>query len=240
MRKIKPIYEKNELEKIVAASKSYAEILRRAGLCETGGNYKTVQKYIAHWKIGIEHFSTASERAKKYLNKQPRPLENVLTENSFYNRTNLKSRLYKSGLKKPICEMCGQDENWRGKKMSLILDHKNGVRNDNRLKNLRIVCPNCNATLETHCGKQAKNKCAGCARLKFLKRKYCSMECYRKNGTQRLMPKTRKVERPSFKVLITEVQKIGFLAAGRKYGVSDNAIRKWIRAYKKYGEDERT
>lgn len=56
-------------------------------------------------------------------------------------------------MKQPICEKCGQDENWYGEHMSLILDHINGVNDDHRLENLRIVCPNCNATLPTHCGK---------------------------------------------------------------------------------------
>ena len=69
----------------------------------------------------------------------------------------LKKRLYIEGLKKRECELCGQGEEWKGKKMSLILDHINGVHDDNRLINLRIVCPNCNATLETHAGKN-KNK----------------------------------------------------------------------------------
>jgi len=59
--------------------------------------------------------------------------------------------LYQEKLKNKVCELCGQDENWNGKKMSLILDHINGINNDNRLENLRIVCPNCNATLDTHC-----------------------------------------------------------------------------------------
>ena len=44
------------------------------------------------------------------------------------------------------------------KKISLILDHINGVHNDNRITNLRFVCPNCNATLDTHCGKNKKHE----------------------------------------------------------------------------------
>ena len=63
----------------------------------------------------------------------------------------MKNRLYDEGLKERKCELCGQDENWYGKKMSLILDHINGVNNDSRIENLRILCPNCNATLPTHC-----------------------------------------------------------------------------------------
>lgn len=229
-------YTKQELEKAIEDSKSYAEVLRKIGLCQTGNNHQTIKKYTNLWNLNVEHFSTKSERAKLYLNNPPKPLESILTKNSSYNRTNLKKRLYEAGLKKPICELCGQNENWRGKQIALILDHKNGIRDDNRLRNLRIVCPNCNATLETHCGKQSKNKCLACPKQKSLKRKYCSMECYRKHGTQRLMLKTRRVERPDYRTLLAETQKLGFLAAGRKYGVSDNAIRKWIRVYQKYGE----
>jgi len=82
-----------------------------------------------------------------------------LIENSEYRHTsNLKERLYKEGLKKRECELCGQGEEWRGKKMSLILDHINGTNNDNRIKNLRIACPNCNATLDTHCGKNKNSR----------------------------------------------------------------------------------
>jgi HNH endonuclease len=40
--------------------------------------------------------------------------------------------------------------------MALILDHINGVRDDNRLENLRIVCPHCAATFETHCGRKTR------------------------------------------------------------------------------------
>ena len=82
------------------------------------------------------------------------PLEQILVDGSTYNRGKLKQRLYDEGLKQRRCEMCGQGEEWRGQPMSLILDHINGYPTDNRLENLRIVCPNCAATLETHCGRK--------------------------------------------------------------------------------------
>ena len=74
-----------------------------------------------------------------------------MIENSTFGTTHLKERLYNEGIKERKCELCGQGEYWQGKKMSLILDHINGVHNDHRLDNLRVLCPNCNATLDTHC-----------------------------------------------------------------------------------------
>jgi hypothetical protein len=223
-------YEKEKLEKLVSESNSYSEVTKKLGLEPYYGNRQTVKKYITKYDINTSHFGNYSSRKGfKQLS-----LDEILIKNSVYNNnTHLKNRLYKNGLKEKKCEMCGQGEEWMGKKMSLILDHINGINNDNRIENLRIVCPNCNATLPTHGGKNAKLKpiknkldkdICECGKEKSVKSAVCK-ECSKL--------KQRKIGRPPYNQLIKEISELGYCGTGRKYGVSDNAIRKWVKNYKK-------
>lgn len=154
---MKASYDVNIITEHVKNSKNLSEILNKLNLRCAGGNFITIQKYIKLYNLDISHFETSIEknnRAKRKYDKNP---ELLLCENSQASRGCVKRYLYKNNLKRHICELCGQDENWKGKTISLILDHKNGIYNDHRIENLQIVCPNCNATLDTHCGKN-KNK----------------------------------------------------------------------------------
>ena len=190
---------------------------------------------MAEWGIDTSHFDPDLARLRG-LRRSPRPLTEVLVENSNYNRGNLKQRLYNEGFKDRRCEMCGQGEDWKGSRIALILDHINGVRDDNRLENLQIVCPNCAATLPTHCGRGLRKPripvpCELCGKeyvRRHSRQRYCSRECGQRGGKR-----NRRAERPPYEQLLAEIETGGYCAVGRKYGVTDNAIRKWVRAYER-------
>jgi hypothetical protein len=77
---------------------------------------------------------------------QPRPngvpIEELLAGSPSLRR--MRKRLLHAGLIKNECSGCGLRE-WRGVLLRLRLEYVNNVRNDNRLENLRLVCPNCKA-----------------------------------------------------------------------------------------------
>jgi HNH endonuclease len=234
-------YTEAEARTAIEQSRSWSEALRRLGYRPAGGNPATLKKYAARWCISTEHFDPyASQRGRPNPNRTP--IEEILVENSTYTRSHLKQRLYNEGLKEPRCEFCGQNEHWRGMTMAMILDHINGIHDDNRLENLRVLCPNCAATLATHCGRKNSSpmpergcvRCGKSFRPRYRTHRYCSPECgTRWDRRGKPLPGGRKAIRPPRGELLREIDELGYLAVGRKYGVSDNAIRKWIREYER-------
>ena len=75
--------------------------------------------------------------------------EDILKENCKHQRTVLRRYIIKNNLIPYKCAICGCTE-WQGKTLSLELDHINGINNDNRLENLRFLCPNCHSQTSTY------------------------------------------------------------------------------------------
>lgn len=157
-------YTKEMLLKATQGAQCYSDVLRNLGVNPQAGNFRQLKKNLHYFNINVEHFLTSGQltsirqNTEAYRNKFiKKPVEDYLFKGSGIRSATLKEKLYEAGLKKPVCEMCGQKNEWHGKNLIMILDHIDGNHENNELKNLRILCPNCNSTLDTHCSKNRKN-----------------------------------------------------------------------------------
>lgn len=236
---MKHSYTIEEFKKAVEESYSIAQALTKLKLSPRGGNYRIFKRFEKLYNIDTSHFTGQGHMKGRKNNFLTKPLSEILVKNCEYSSNKLRKRLISEGLKEHRCECCGLTE-WLDEPIPLELDHIDGDHYNNLIENLKILCPNCHAKTPTYRGKNKKNKNSETIRRKKerirTKKVYnclsCSVElsgnhktglcssCYSKSQ--------RKVERPSKEQLLQEVNQSSYVAVGKKYGVSDNAIRKWI------------
>jgi hypothetical protein len=153
-------YAEQELREAVANSYSIAQVLKKLDLVTAGGNYATIQQKIKLWEIDIQHFRGKGWRKGcQAPPRRARPLDDILTENSFVNTYKLKKRLILEGIKHRQCEVCHLDV-WQGQAIPLELHHLNGIGTDCRLENLQLLCPNCHALTNNYRGKNKQRRIA--------------------------------------------------------------------------------
>ena len=150
-------WTKKQLINAVAQSRSFRQALRRLGLRATGGNYDQIKKYIRELSLDIGHFKGKGwNRGLRGIGKPLIPLEKILVRNNSFQSYKLKKRLFAANLKSQHCEICGWAKKTADGYLPLELDHINGDSHDNRLENLRILCPNCHSLKPTHRGRNSK------------------------------------------------------------------------------------
>lgn len=237
----------DDLKNAINNSFSIAEVCRKLNIRPVGGNYKLIHCKIKVFNLDTSHFTGRGWlKGKKYISSRRAKLTDILVKDSTYtNSYNLKNKLYNEGIKEHKCEVCGISE-WNDKKLSLQLDHVNGDSLDNRLENLRIICPNCHSQTDNFAGKSKKKsernikkslpliwrkiklvktfkKCLVCGEDCRKGKKYCSYECLYKNNSKNIPP-------------VDEIFKAfekfkNFVQVGKYFKVSDNAVRKWCKRY---------
>lgn len=154
---LKRSWTDDELILAVARSKSIRSVLIKLRLVPAGGNYQQVKLAIAKLSIDTSHFTGARWNAGRTYHTKVRPkLESLLVLGSTVQSYKLKKRLYDEGLKRPECELCGWAKMSTDGRIPLELDHINGDHSDNRLHNLRVLCPNCHSLQPTHRGRNKK------------------------------------------------------------------------------------
>lgn len=231
---------------IEAVKKNFSlrSTLKSLGLVPAGGNYKIAVNYIKELNLDISHWVRTGPAKPNF---QAKDFSEILIENSVFNNNHLKHRLLKNNLLEYKCYNCGVDE-WLGNHLSLHLDHINGINNDNRLENLRLLCPNCHSQTTTYAGKNMGKYITYQNSLKICKFKnklikksenFCvdcgtkiSLGCQRCKACATMQQK-KKIEWMPYEELKKILETTSYVALAKKLGVSDNAIRKRLAVYER-------
>lgn len=218
-------YTQEELEQIIKLSTSYKDFARKIGYSNSpsGDTLKNIKKKCQELSLDTSHFTSIQNSDKIERSK-----ENIFIKDSTVSQKTLRKWYEKGNYSQYECAICHREPVWENQPLVLILDHINGINNDDRLENLRWVCPNCNSQLETTGSRNPNRKifakkyyCKDCGKEIFRGAVRC-IECNAKFHTVPLekMPVTRE----ELKNLIRTKP---MTKVGEQFGVTDNSIRKW-------------
>lgn len=223
-------WQKNNLEKVVANHTTYAGMLKAMGLQVKGSSVAILKKYIKLYNLDMSHYIGWCPKT----NNKKRSLSFYLVENSDTICKDIKQRLVSEGFMTYECVICSINE-WCGEKIVLQLDHINGNNKDNRIENLRFLCPNCHSQTSTYAGKNItkseKNRCVDCKSVIGGRATRCRT-CSNKNKLGK-----RKVNLPSIEELIELILCFGQSGAARRLGVARETL---FARFKENGIDVKT
>lgn len=211
------------------SSRMFSEVLLHFGLKNIGGNFRTLKQRLEFDKIDYSHIpqGLGANRGRSVFKPEPIPYDKLFTQNSRHSRSTVKRRIILDKLLEYKCIICGLDPVWNNKPLTLILDHKNGIRDDHRMENLRFICPNCDIQNDTFGSKNIMKKhynCESCG-IHITKHSKSGL-CRRCNDQQR-----KVFNRPSKEDLENMVDLEPITRIAKRYGITDKAVHKWCRSY---------
>ncbi|MGW2566910.1 HNH endonuclease signature motif containing protein [Streptomyces sp. NPDC001537] len=142
------------LQVAVSASTNMCEVLRHLGLEVVGGHHTHISRRIKAYDIDTSHFQVPTRHGKAW---RPRTPEGLLVEQPAGQARRIPSDRLKWAMTalgmQERCARCGTEAVWRGHPLPLEVDHIDGNWRDNRIENLRFLCPNCHSTTDSYRGR---------------------------------------------------------------------------------------
>lgn len=136
-------YTRESLAPLIAESVTWSQVCRVLGIKPATGSQTHLKSVAEKFQIDFSHFvGQAWNRGRKFPKK--RNIEEYLNGSAYINSHALKLKLFDLGLKEKKCEECNGVD-WMGEEIPFELDHVDGNHQNNKLINLRILCPNCHA-----------------------------------------------------------------------------------------------
>ncbi|MFG2883853.1 HNH endonuclease [Streptomyces sp. NPDC048297] len=147
-------WTRDVLQKAVSASTNMCEVLRFLGLEVVGGHHTHISRRIKAYGIDTSHFQVQPRRGGV---QHPRRPESLLIEQSSAHARRIHSDRLKWAMTalgvQERCALCGIEAVWQGCPLPLEVDHISGDWRDNRIENLRFLCPNCHSTTDSYRGR---------------------------------------------------------------------------------------
>lgn len=139
---------------LVKGSLNISEVLFKVGLSSNWNSWGYSQVKQRMISLGLDFSDFRGKDLSKFSKKNKVSNELLFTEKSKHTRAVIRKRIISEKLLPYKCSICGISD-WNGKRLSLELDHVNGINYDNRLENLRFLCPNCHSLTGTYGSKNS-------------------------------------------------------------------------------------